>query len=354
MTTTKKPPLQMPNRLKAYLKKKEKVVPKPATDIRLQKRIHSNTILFLNHKKHECGVYQYGKRVYDILKKSNQTSYEYREIETEKEYKDLIQNILYKAIIYNFQTITMPWLNANTIDHTQRNIGILHECDPHFFQKKISIDPNAPETHLYFTIPRPLIMDVPIDHNSVSTKALDTFITFQGDNKTPIFGSFGFGFINKGFVNIVRMVNEQYEKAIIKFIIPCAHFGGDLPTINKICQECHQHNIRKDILLMIHTDFVSENDLLVFLQSNTMNIFLYDNLHGRGISSTIDYALSVRRPLGISDSFMFRHIYSDEICLYKNSIQTCMENSLAYCEKFLSLYSHQNMINKFNTIIHSP
>ena len=72
---------------------------------------------------------------------------------------------------------------------------------------------------------------------------------------------------------------------------------------------------------MIHTDFVNENDLLIFLQSNTMNIFLYDNLHGRGISSTIDYALSVRRPLGISDSFMFRHIYSDEICLYKNSIQ---------------------------------
>lgn len=350
-----KPPMQMPSRIQAYLKKKkETVVSKPAISKRLENRISSHVVLFLNHKKQECGVYQYGKRVYDILKKCKQISYEYREIDIEKEYRDLTQTILYKAIIYNFHTSTMHWLNANSIDHVQQNIGILHECDPLFFEKKIVVDPNTPETYPYFTIPRPLIMDVPTNYQSVSTKMLETFISFNGDDETPIFGSFGFGFINKGFVNIVKMINEQYEKAIIKFIIPCAHFGGDLTTINNICKECYQHNTNPNIVLMIHTDFVSEHDLLVFLQSNTMNIFLYDNLHGRGISSTIDYALSVRKPLGISDSFMFRHIYSDDICLYKHSIQTCMENSLAYCEKFLSLYSHQNMINKFHHIIHSP
>jgi hypothetical protein len=344
----------MPPRLQAYLKNKDNKPNKTFMSKSVQKTNISNSVLFLNHKKQECGVYQYGKRVYDILKNSCQIYYEYREIETEKEYKDLINNVLYKAIIYNYQTVTMPWLNSFSIDSTQQNIGILHECDTNFFEKKISIDPNTQETPHYYNIPRPLIENALLPRQqSVSTNALGEFISYC-HGETPIFGSFGFGFTNKGFVDIVKMINEQYNKAIIKFIIPCAHFGGDPATIKQICEKCFEHKTKKDIILMIHTDFVSEHDLLVFLQSNTMNIFLYDNLHGRGISSTIDYALSVRRPLGISDSFMFRHIYSDEICLYKNSIQTCMENSVAYCEKFISLYSHSNMIDKFYHIIHSP
>ena len=39
---------------------------------------------------------------------------------------------------------------------------------------------------------------------------------------------------------------------------------------------------------------------------------MYDSMVGRGISSTIDYALSVKKPLGISDSYMFRNIYDGD------------------------------------------
>ena len=35
---------------------------------------------------------------------------------------------------------------------------------------------------------------------------------------------------------------------------------------------------------------------LYFLKSNSMNIFLYDTMVGRGTSSVIDYALSVNTP----------------------------------------------------------
>ena len=104
---------------------------------------------------------------------------------------------------------------------------------------------------------------------------------------------------------------------------------------------------------MISHDFFSNTDILKFLKSNTMNIFLYDTMYGRGISSTIDYAISVKKPLGISDSYMFRHIYSDEICLYKNSINDCMKNSTNYLAKYLDEYSNNNIINKFQQILNT-
>ena len=102
---------------------------------------------------------------------------------------------------------------------------------------------------------------------------------------------------------------------------------------------------------MISHEFFSEMDLLKFLHSNTINIFLYDTIPGAGLSSVIDYALSVKKPLGISDSNMFRHIYSDEICLYKVSIEHCIKNSVEYCSKFLQDFSNERLRNSFLKIL---
>lgn len=100
----------------------------------------------LNHKHQQCGVYQYGKRLHHILQTYQEIGYEYQEVETEQEYYQLMDNHHYNAVIYNYCPPTMPWLNEQTIRHTQENIGILHECDPAYFDKKIRIDPTAPET----------------------------------------------------------------------------------------------------------------------------------------------------------------------------------------------------------------
>lgn len=308
-------------------------------------------MLLLNHKRQQCGVYQYGKRLHHILQQYQEIGYEYHEVETEGEYWQLMDNNQYNAVIYNYCPPTMPWLNEQTIRHTQENIGILHECDPGYFDKKIRIDPTAPESTHVYNIPRPLIQDIPPASDKCDLVGFQKFVSYQ-DGDTPIFGTFGF--INKGFPRIVQMVNEQYEKAIIKLLITCADFGGDYITIQQICDECFQQRTKPGISVMICTHFVNEHDLLLFLQSNTMNIFLYDFMGGRGISSTIDYALSVKRPVGISDSYMFLHIYTDDICLYKNPIQKCVENSMAHCEKFVSLYSHENMRKKILHILFAP
>ncbi len=78
---------------------------------------------------------------------------------------------------------------------------------------------------------------------------------------------------------------------------------------------------------------------------------MYDKMPGRGISSTIDYALSVKKPIGISDSYMFKNIYSDDICLYKTPIREIMNNSQATIDKFCDEYSNEKMRTVFRTIL---
>jgi hypothetical protein len=301
-------------------------------------------ILFLNHKIKQCGVYQYGLRLFEILQKD--TKFIYKEIDSYEEYKNVINIPNITHIIYNYHEATMPWLNIHTIQRVVKNIGIPHESPDNLFDIVCNIDPNAPECiHekiKRFSLPRPIYENFEITTNS--------FINMHKDSGLPIFGSFGFGFQFKGFHKIVEMVNQQYDNAIIKFVIPISNFDPNPNTVHVMSTLCKQKNIKPGIILLITHDFFSTNEILTFLQSNTMNIFLYDDLHGRGISSVIDYAISVKTPIGISDSYMFRNIYSDEICLYKHSIDYCLKQSTS---KYLNEYSDENMKNKMNTIINS-
>jgi len=313
-------------------------------------------ILFFNHSKIACGVYQYGLRLYNILKKDNSINYIYQEIDTLNDYEKVLNT--YKSvqiIIYNYHVSTMPWLFYT--EKSKLNIGITHEINvagPGFdyvnnlFQIFINNDPTKEDR---YTIPRPIFENIENIQPIISNQVIKDFIEYKEEN-VPIFGSFGFGFTNKGFDKIVKYINYNYNNAIIKFLIPMPYFDPDKEKNNFIVRNaCYSSNYKKNIKLMICNEFFTNEELLFFLKSNTANIFLYDYMENRGISSTIDYALSVKKPLIISDSYMFRHIYSDDICIYKNNLETCLKNSISYCNKFLEQYSHKNMIDKFRNII---
>jgi hypothetical protein len=311
-------------------------------------------ILFFNHKVENCGVYQYGKRMIDILKKDSEINYIYIEIDSYPEYYNaLCETNNISAIIYNYHDSTMTWLNTSNIQHNVKNIGIIHESSAALFDIVFNIDPDAEENENNFSLPRPIYenIDEMISIGKTTNPDIQQFIHAFTDTNIPIFGSFGFGFDNKGFDKIIKMVNDQYDHAIIKFVIPVAHFDPEPTRIHRMRELCFRTNHKPGIILLITHDFFSTADILTFLKSNTMNLFLYDYMYGRGISSTIDYAISVKKPLGISDSYMFRNIYSDEICLYKNSIDDCLNRSVDYCSTFLKQYSHDELIRKCKCIL---
>jgi hypothetical protein len=313
-------------------------------------------VIFFNHSVINCGVYQYGKRVYNIIKNDTNINYIYKEVNNIEDYINYInENPELKFIIYNYHSSTMTWLNSENIQRKVKNIGIPHESSGSMFDIICDIDPNGIKSSIRFPLPRPIFEN--IDFNNILKKLPDSinkkFITEYTDKDIKIFGSFGFGFTNKGFDKIIHYVNEQYDKAVIKLIIPTAHFDPNSNTALQMVEICNNVKRKEGIKLMISNNFFTEEELLLFLHSNTMNIFMYDRMNGRGISSTIDYALSVKKPLGISDSYMFKNIYSDDICLYKNKIDICLNNSLNHCPQFVEKYSHDNMINTFRSIIMS-
>ena len=313
------------------------------------------TVLFLNHMHANCGVYQYGLRLYKIIKSTENINYIYIEIGSLEDYNRCIVSYtgIIDAIIYNYHQITMTWLNNTSIQHAVKNIGIPHESIDTMFDIICNIDPDGLEDNNHFSLPRPIFENIDnILRDKSSSTETDSFINEYQSTGLPIFGSFGFGFDNKGFDKIVMMVNESYDNAVIKLVIPVAHYDpNNMQTIINMKNKCLQQKTKEGIKIMITHTFFSNDDILRFLASNTMNIFLYDKMNGRGNSSTIDYALSVKKPIGISDSYMFRHIYNDKICLYNTSIAECLQTSTEYCNQYLEKYSHINIINKFKDII---
>ena len=77
------------------------------------------SVIFFNHKIQNCGVYQYGKRLNDILQKSLDIIY--IEIDKVEEYHQALKEYPHiKAIIYNYHQSTMSWLNNINIQKTKK------------------------------------------------------------------------------------------------------------------------------------------------------------------------------------------------------------------------------------------
>lgn len=287
-------------------------------------------IFFINHKEQQCGVYQYGKRLGHILTKSTNIQFIYKEISILQEYRELCQQE-YDAIIYNYHASTLPWLHNSTIQMIKPNIAVYHESGSFVsFDYFINNDPNSPLTSVDLPIPRPLAD--PINSNKISTNI-------------PTFGTFGFGFGNKGYAKIIIMVNQQFDEALIKVHIPFAKFGDAEGNQSKSqAQILRSIPVKPGIKIEITHDFFTDEQLMNFLNSNTLNIFLYDTMYGRGCSSVIDYAIMADTPLAISNSDMFRHIYHDDICAYKTPLQTIINNGTKYIESLREKWSHEKLI----------
>lgn len=305
-------------------------------------------VLFLNHKIKKCGVYQYGRRLFDILHKSKENTYVFKEVENEAEYRNLLQDS-YDSILYNYHPDIMGWLTTSTIQRRTKNVGLQHDLTENdIFDITLRLDTTLSERPCRYNIPRPIFEDVDslLENYIPSTERIAGFIHYAEPN-VPIFGSFGFGFRRKGFVQMVQLIQQQYDEAIIKIVMPHADtVPSDLGIVEDCCRVLTKPNIK---LLIIH-DFFEEKDLLYFLRSNHMNVFLYETHPSAGVSSVIDYAVSVKVPIAISNASWFRHIYDDEICVNKNRLEQIQNKTEAF-DKRRQEFCHTNLIQKVDNVL---
>ena len=301
-------------------------------------------VVFINHTQKQCGVYQYGKRMSDILKTDERYSFHYFECDSYNEFLTKINGLEINYIVYNWHNSTMGWLSdkiVNSFKNKTKQLIIYHESThPNHLSVDglIMTDLSENKTLRQFSIPRPIYeIELPKTKN----------------NKIK-FGSFGFGFNNKGFENICLLINQNFTDVIIHLHITNAFFGDiDSRISNSVIDRCKKLMVGSSNELIITSEFYENEDILKFLNDNSVNIFLYHDMPGRGLSSVIDYAVSVNTPLIVNNSNMFRHLLSKKsnMSIDNSNIQTIIDNGINDVLFFRNEWSHSKLKDKFIEIL---
>jgi hypothetical protein len=170
----------------------------------------------------------------------------------------------------------------------------------------------------------------------------------------PTIGSFGFGTPKKGFDRIVNLVQEEFDDAIIKLNIPFATFGDSTGASAKlVAMQCRKLLRKKGIELRVTHDFFDGNRLLDFLARNTINVFLYEDAGNRGLSSTVDSALAVQRPVAVSHSGMFRHLFdtTPSVCIPNNTLRKIIANGFEPLQKHHDEWNAESLLWEYERIV---
>jgi hypothetical protein len=264
----------------------------------------AETILFVSHKRALCGVYEFGRSVADALQASRKFHVVFAECGGADDYHAAVAAHDPGAIIYNYHANTVPWIRRGLIGrHRGPHLGLMHEFtqqdadqfDDSLFDAAIVADPSL-------LLRNPLVFKtgrlVPRYENRQSLPAV------------PRIGSFGFGTPGKRFEHLVARVQEEFDEAVIALNIPFATFADpDGASARAIAERCRSAITKPGIRLEIDHKYLSNVEVLDFLARNSLNAFFYEAQDGRGVSSTIDSALAVGRPIAVTRSSMFRHVH---------------------------------------------
>lgn len=281
------------------------------------------TILFINHPEKECGVHQFGENVFSAIRGSKRFDFVYAECSNEGQLKECIRQYNPVAVIYNYYGSTMPWLSPRiTRSIPLPHIGVLHEVT----QERVN---TANKTLFDFHIaPDPtVLLTNPIVFKT--GRLIPAYTDTHIPPAVPTIGSFGFGTKGKGYSRIIETVQDEFDEAVIRLNIPFARFGdADGHGAKAYADECRQQIRKPGIQLAITHDFLSQEQVLDFLAANSVNCFFYEENKNRGISSVIDLALAVNKPIAITKSNMFRHVVHTEpsICIEDSTLRAIMEH----------------------------
>lgn len=308
-----------------------------------------NTILIVSHNKKQCGIHQYGLNIYKALRKSSRYSFAYAECSNGEDLKKAVVNSNPSLIIYNYYHATMSWLTSKTTNSYKiPQLGIMHEVTQHeadiagneLFDYHLCQDPTLLENN-------PLVFK--------TKRLIPSYInTIKMPQKVTV-GSFGFGFRDKGFERLIEQVQLEFDQATIVIRMPFNDLvdrGGKKHAI-ETARRCRKMISKPGIQLKIDHGFLSNSELLDFLAGNTINAFFYDVNKVHGISSVIDYALAVQRPIAITKSGMFRHVSSvhPSICIEDASLKEIIANDVVPLVPFFNEWSEASFVMDYERIL---
>ncbi len=177
-----------------------------------------DSVLFVNNSPRRCGVYEFGKTIWNAIGSSSAHAYTYREFSEQtiaQDFIDCVKQIQPDSIVFNWHPVTMPWLNDDVL-------YAIHRQFPNVRMASIVHDVPAPfewiDANLYFD---PTHVAGPRDYvlgRCIPERAVPDF------DPGPVIGSFGFGLGGKGFQRVIEQVNSEFDKATVRLHIPYSHY----------------------------------------------------------------------------------------------------------------------------------
>ncbi len=296
-------------------------------------------VLFVNHRQQQCGVYQFGKRIYELAKNSEKVEYNYIEVEELQEFEKAVGTYSPEYILYNWYPVTMSWLGENWVRS--------HKHLKHYF---IFHDGNVRQNYDLYLFSGAEGKDVSFKKSFILPRPLFKYDGTYPNNDIVTIGSFGFGGWQKGFTRLVEKVNAEFDEAVINIQMPFAYFGDRWgKETKKVAEECRRLNTNPGVRLNVDHTFLSNEDTLKFLAGNDINVFLYKSSN-QGLSSVIDYALSVRRPIVITNDSMFKHVYKPEIDVENFSLLEMIDRGTEPLEEFYDKWNPDKFSGEMDKI----
>lgn len=259
------------------------------------------TVLFLNHPAQACGVHQFGRAFHEYVAASQSVTVVYREVDGPGGLARCLGERGWDLVVANFHPDTMRWLTRSVVKSIGAPvIGVAHDFDHETchvvdadrFRYRILCDPTV---------------DARVPGVFVLPRVAPPFAPTERRGGGVVVGSLGLGTPGKGFERVVLLAQREFDEATVRLHIPPSHFAdptGDMAR--QIGERCRALVRKPGIQVEITHDLKDREGLLEFLAGNSINVFLYDQQRGRGVSSVIDLAVAAGRPIATSDSNMFR------------------------------------------------
>jgi tetratricopeptide (TPR) repeat protein len=274
--------------------------------------------LLVSHRGQQCGVYQFGRRLFQTLVAGGGIDWIYAECDNFDELLTAAKRAGVDVVVLNYHPATLAWATTSDLEQISAvTFAIFHEIH------QSVADTLVPSPFHFVLCPDPTILS----RNPIAL-AVPRFIP-EPVQPLPVpelftIGSFGFATLGKGFEKLCSLVSDQFDVARLRINIPLHDQERIVSREQResIVTACFQQISKPGIHLEITQDFLDDERLLKFLAENTINAFLYDDNNQRGISSCTDYALASGRPVAISRSPMFRHLHrvNPSICVEDRSL----------------------------------
>jgi hypothetical protein len=299
------------------------------------------TIAFLINEDPRDSISGYAMTVYDVLKTSNKYNYKLVPFAPGKgHWHDWLNNLDVDGIIYNWwpgnnrlqnyilDHVNIPQFIIGGHNHIPEFTNIKHVWSAYIDQ--VATDNVTP-------LPRPVVYYPDLQYSPPSGRIK--------------IGSFGLGFRNKNYPKIVELVNKQFSDMVVDLNFHMSYTNMSYAETNKIAQTCRELAM-PNVMLNITFDYLKTSyDIAKFLNGNDLNVFAYeDEPHLKVTSSSLDHALSARKPIALSRSSYFSHMkHVPGIWLEDRSLRDILNDGIAPLESVYNIHSREAMLDAIET-----